>query len=55
MNYYHELKEGEKVIKRQPTSLATENKDRKRMEVFHAKSGQEVWFVVSPTKEKIIN
>lgn len=53
-HYYLELREGEKVIRRVPTSLASEYNDRKKMEYFKAKTDKIV-FVVSSEKEKVIN
>lgn len=53
-HYYLELKEGEKVIRRVPTSLSSEYNDRLKMEYFKSKS-QNVFLVISSTKEKIIN
>ena len=52
---YHELREGEKVIKRLPTSPASENKDRLHLERYHQKKGQEVHFIMSSAKEKVID
>jgi hypothetical protein len=51
---YIELSEGEKVIRRQKTSLASEAKDRRMMMQFQ-KEGQTIGLVVSSVKEKIIN
>lgn len=53
-HYYLELREGEKVIRRIPTSLASEHKDRKMMEYFKAKNDK-IFFAVSSVKEKVIN
>lgn len=53
--YYLELTEGEKVIKRKATSPATENKDRSFMERYHKKENQQIGFVVSSQREKVIN
>lgn len=51
---YWELKEGEKVVKRMATSIAREHKDRRMLERFQ-KPGQEINYVVSSTKERVIN
>ena len=53
--YYLELTEGEKVIKRKPTSPASENKDRRMLERYHKKENQQIGFVVSSEREKVIN
>lgn len=52
--HYLELKEGEKVIRRVPTSLSSEYNDRRRMEYFKSKN-QKIFLVISSTKEKVIN
>lgn len=54
MNQYLELKEGEKVVRRIPTTLASENRDRKHLETFYQKPGQKIQFVMSSVKEKVI-
>ncbi len=51
---YIELSEGDKVIRRQSSSLASETKDRRMMMQFK-KEGQTIGLVVSSVKEKIIN
>ena len=53
-NYYLELKRGEKVIKRKKTTLAKEYEDRRMLEQFK-ESDQEIFFIVTPQKEKVIN
>ena len=53
-HYYLELKQGDKVCMRKKTSLASESKDRKQMKQFQ-KHDQEIEFVVSSTKEKLIH
>lgn len=53
--HYLELKEGEKVIKRVTTSVGSEHKDRRMLERYQQKPGQEIFFVVSSEKEKVIN
>lgn len=53
-HYYLELKEGEKVLKRKPTSLANERNDRLMLQEFQ-KFNQEIFLVISSEKEKVIN
>lgn len=53
-NYYLELREGDKVLKRIATTLASEYRDREHFELDR-KVNQEVYFVASSEKEKIIN
>lgn len=53
-NYYLELKRGDRVLKRRRTSLSTEYEDRKHLEVFK-EADTEIFFVVTPQKEKLIN
>jgi len=54
-HYYLELKDGQKVVKRLKTSIGSEYEDRSRLETFYQKPGQKIQFVVSSSKEKIIN
>ncbi|WP_179670502.1 hypothetical protein [Salinimicrobium sediminis] len=53
-NYYLEQKFGEKIVRRVPTSLATVDQDREKME-YLAPKDHKIFFVVSSTKEKVIN
>jgi hypothetical protein len=53
-HYYLEQKHSEKIVRRVPTSLATVDQDRERME-YLAPKDHKVFFVVSSTKEKVIN
>lgn len=54
-HHYLELREGEQVLKRIKTTLASENRDRQRLENFYKKSHQQILFVASSEKEKVIN
>lgn len=53
-HYYLEQKHKRKVVRRIPTSLASEYNDRKKMEYFAPKE-HKIRFVVSSTKEELIN
>jgi len=52
--YYLEIKDGEKVVKRIPTSLTFENLDREFLETSYQKAGQKIYFIASSTKENLI-
>ncbi|WP_299153119.1 hypothetical protein [uncultured Christiangramia sp.] len=52
-HYYLELKDGDKVLKRKPTSLASERNDRLMLQEFQ-KFNQEIFLVISSEKEKVI-
>jgi len=51
--YYLELRNGEKVIKRKPTSLASEYRDRSHLELSK-EPDHDIFFVASSAKEKTI-
>lgn len=53
-HHYLELKEGDNVLKRTKTSLASETRDRVMLRQY-LKKGQQIIFVVSSCKEKLIN
>ena len=53
-HYYLEQKDGEKVIRRVPTTLHTADQDREKMK-HTAGTRHKIFFVVSSTKEKVIN
>ena len=53
-HYYLEQKYGQKIVRRVPTSLATVDQDREKMEYLKG-SYDKIIFVVSSTKEKVIN
>jgi len=53
-HHYLEVRKGDQVIKRIATSLASEYRHRSHLELFK-KSDQEIYFISSSEKEKVIN